>query len=175
MIVKNAQNAFDSSRRGEDMDTQTETTQLATKNTHDSVDTIGTSTTGCVGCGEAPYTQENIPVNTRHPFTKTAPVQRGPKIHHVDCSTARQGDSVGPFSPLCSNSSLRLEQLSSLPPPPSDLLRLVALVDEPREYVAVVDGEVVPLAVDVGRDDRCEVAPVLILLTHGGGSGTNGD
>lgn len=43
------------------------------------------------------------------------------------------------------------------------LFRFVALVDEPREHVAVVDGEVVPLAVDVGRDDRCEVAPVLIL------------
>lgn len=57
---------------------------------------------------------------------------------------------------------------------PSDLLRLVALMDEPREHVAVVDGEVVALAVDVGRDDRCEVAPVLILWTHGGGGKNKG-
>lgn len=43
------------------------------------------------------------------------------------------------------------------------LLGLVALVDEAWEYVAVVDAEVVSLAVDVGRDDGREVAPVLLL------------
>lgn len=43
------------------------------------------------------------------------------------------------------------------------LFRLVALVDEPREHVTVIDGKVVSLTVDVGRDHRCEVAPVFIL------------
>lgn len=43
------------------------------------------------------------------------------------------------------------------------LLRLVALVDEPREHVSVVDGKVVPLTVDVGRDHGSEVAAVLLL------------
>lgn len=37
-------------------------------------------------------------------------------------------------------------------------------MDESREHVAVVDGEVVALAVDVGRDDRRKVAPVLLLV-----------
>lgn len=43
------------------------------------------------------------------------------------------------------------------------LLRLVALVDEPRQHVPVVDGEVVALTVDVGRDHGREVASVLLL------------
>lgn len=43
------------------------------------------------------------------------------------------------------------------------LLSLVALVDKSREHVAVVDGKVVSLTVDVRRDHRREVAPVLLL------------
>ena len=43
------------------------------------------------------------------------------------------------------------------------LLGLVALVDEPGKNMAVVDREVVPLAVDVGRDHGREVATVLVL------------
>lgn len=45
------------------------------------------------------------------------------------------------------------------------LLSLVTLVDKTRKHVAVIDGKVVTLAVDVGRDYRREVASVLFLDT----------
>jgi hypothetical protein len=44
------------------------------------------------------------------------------------------------------------------------LLGQVALVDETRDDVAVLDGEVVVRAVDVGGDDGGEVAPVLLSV-----------
>ena len=46
----------------------------------------------------------------------------------------------------------------------SVLLGQVALVDETRDDVAVLDGEVVVRAVDVGGDDGGEVAPVLLSV-----------
>lgn len=48
----------------------------------------------------------------------------------------------------------------------SYLLGFVALVDESREHVAVVDGKVISLSIDVRRDHGREVAAVLILCTY---------
>lgn len=49
---------------------------------------------------------------------------------------------------------------------PSYLFGLVALVDESWKHVAVINGEVVMLPVDVGRNDRGEVAAVLLLRVN---------
>lgn len=131
-------------------DTQTETIHFATKiYRRFTVHTTGTPM-GCRLSRDAASPRSRTSSNATLFTTAT-------KASHIFRTTRkRQATRVGQLSFIVSSKLL----------PHSDLLRLVALVDEPREHVSVVDGEVVSLTVDVGRDHRCEVAPVLILRTR---------